>query len=90
MKMSEFSVALREEMGGPHGADVRAALLDALGNPPATAPDETGTFEVTVEADSVDDALLAVWNALAAAGADDHILFIEHPSLPEHWRQVPR
>ena len=88
--MSELSVGLREEMGGPHGEEVRAALLDALGNPPATEPDETGTFEVTVEADPIDDAPLAVWNALAASGADDHILFIEHPNLPEHWRRVPR
>jgi hypothetical protein len=88
--MSEHSVALREEIGGPHGEEVRKALLDALGDPPATTPDDTGTFEVTVEADSIDDALLAVWNALAAAGADDHILFIEHPNLPDHWRRVPR
>jgi hypothetical protein len=88
--MSEFRVGLREEIGGPHGEEVRAALLNALGDPPATAPDETGTFEVTVEADTIDDALLAVWNALAASGADDHILFIEHPNLPEHWRRVPR
>jgi hypothetical protein len=88
--MSEHNVALREEMGGPHGEEVRNALLDALGDPPATEPDETGTFEVTVEADSVDDALLAVWNAIAAAGADDHILFIEHPNVPGHWRSVPR
>jgi hypothetical protein len=86
--MSEFSVGLRQEIGGPHGEEVRAALLQALGEPPATEPDETGTFEVTVEADAIDDALLAVWNALAASGADDHILFIEHPDLPEHWRRV--
>jgi hypothetical protein len=88
--MSEFSVGLREEIGGPHGEEVRQALLDALGDPPATVPDETGTFEVTVEAETIDDALLAAWNALAASGADDHILFIEHPNLPEHWRRVPR
>jgi hypothetical protein len=88
--VSEHNVALREEIGGPHGEEVRHALLDALGDPPATEPDETGTFEVTVEAETIDDALLAVWNALAASGADDHILFIEHPSLPEHWRRVPR
>lgn len=89
--MSEFSIGLREEIGGPHGEEVRAALLHALGDPPATAPDdETGTFEVTVDAGSIDDALLAVWNGLAASGADDHILFIEHPNLPEHWRRVPR
>jgi hypothetical protein len=86
--MSEFSVGLRQEIGGPHGEEVRAALLQALGEPPATDPDETGTFEVTVEAGTIDDALLAVWNALAASGADDHILFIEHPNLPDHWRRV--
>jgi hypothetical protein len=88
--VSEHRVGLREEIGGPHGEEVRARLLEALGNPPATDPDETGTFEVTVDADTIDDALLAVWNALAASGTDDHILFIEHPSLPEHWRRVPR
>ena len=27
-----------------------------------------------------------VWNAVALAGVDDHILFLEHPDLPEHWR----
>jgi hypothetical protein len=45
---------------------------------------------VTVEAADLDAALLEVWNALAASGADEHILFIEHPNLPEHWRRVPR
>ena len=88
--MSEFKIGLREEMGGPHGVEVRQALLEALGNPPATEPDEAGTFEVTVEADRVDDALLAVWNGLAASGSDDHILMIEHPNMPDHWRRVPR
>jgi hypothetical protein len=88
--VSEFKVALREEIGGPHGEEVRAGLLEALGGVPATEPDETGTFELTVEADDVDGALLAVWNAMAASGADEHILFIEHPNLPEHWRRVPR
>jgi hypothetical protein len=88
--VTEFAIGFREEIGGPHGEEVRAAFLRALGDPPATRPDDTGTFDVTIEADSIDDALLAGWNALAAAGADDHILFIEHPDLPEHWRRVPR
>jgi hypothetical protein len=88
--VSEFKVALREELGGPHGEETRSALLDALGNPPASAPDDAGTFEVTVDAADHDSALLAVWNAMAASGADEHILFIEHPNVPEHWRQVPR
>jgi hypothetical protein len=87
--MGEFKVGLRQELRGEHGDAMRAALLDALGGAPATEPDEAGTFEVTVEADSIDGALLKVWNALAAAGADEHILFIEHPNLPGHWRRVP-
>jgi hypothetical protein len=34
-----------------------------------------------------------VWNAVAASGTDDHVVFLEHPDLPEHWRhrsQPPR
>ena len=88
--MSEFEIGLRQEIGGEHGEEVRARFLEALGNPPATAPDDAGTFEVTVEADTTDDALLTAWNALAASGADDHIAFIEHPDVPGYWRQVPR
>jgi hypothetical protein len=88
--VTAFDIGLREEIGGAHGEEVRAALLHALGDPPATVPDDTGTFDVMVDADSIDDALLAVWNALAASGSDDHILLIEHPNLPEHWRRVPR
>jgi hypothetical protein len=88
--VSEFSIGFREEIGGEHGEEVRKAFLAALGDPHATEPDDTGTFEVTIEADTIDDALLAAWNALAASGSEDHILFIEHPNLPEHWRRVPR
>jgi hypothetical protein len=88
--VSEFKIGLREEIGGEHGDEVRRRFLEALGNPPATEPDETRTFEVTLEAETVDDALLAAWNALAASGAEDHLLFLEHPNLPEHWRRVPR
>jgi hypothetical protein len=88
--VSDFKIGFREEIGGEHGQEVRNAFLGALGSPPATEPDDTGTFEVTVDADTIDDALLVAWNALASAGADDHILFIEHPNIPDHWRQVPR
>jgi hypothetical protein len=88
--VSEFEIGLRQEIGGRHGEEVRGRFLEALGNPPATTPDDTGTFEVTVEADKVDDALLKAWDAIAAAGADDHLVFLEHPDVPDHWRQVPR
>ena len=88
--MSEFEIGFREEVGGPHGEEVRQAFLEQLGNAPATEPDESGTFAVTIEADTVDDALLAAWNAVAASGAEDHILLLEHPNMPEHWRRAPR
>jgi hypothetical protein len=35
---------------------------------------------------SVGMLLMKVWNGFAASGTDDHILFLEHPELPEHWR----
>ncbi|MDQ6878236.1 MAG: hypothetical protein M3082_11200, partial [Candidatus Dormibacteraeota bacterium] len=50
-------------------------------------PDEVGVFEVAVDADDRETALRRVWDAVAASGTDDHILFLEHPDLPEHWRR---
>jgi hypothetical protein len=88
--VSEFKIGLRQEIGGPHGEAARKAFIEQLGNPPATDPDDAGTFEVTVEAATVDDALLTAFDALAASGSEDHIVFIEHPNVPGHWRQVPR
>ena len=34
------------------------------------------------------DALRRVWDGVTASGTDDHILFMEHPELPEHWRHL--
>src|ERR671933_647070 len=60
--------------------------VSALDGATATEPDETGAFEVSIDCGSQDDALDRVWDAVAASGADDHIAFLEHPALPEHWR----
>jgi hypothetical protein len=49
-------------------------------------PDDIGVFEIAIDASDREDALTQVWNAVAASGTDDHILFLEHPDLPEHWR----
>ena len=51
-----------------------------------TAADDLGMFEVSLDAADQEDALLQVWNAIAASGTDDHLVFLEHPDLPEHWR----
>ena len=89
--MSEQTVGLVIEPIGPAGEAARERLAEALEPDGRVSPvdQETGVFDAVVDADSREDALQRVWNALAAAGADDHILFIEHPDIPEHWRQAP-
>jgi hypothetical protein len=71
---------------GAHCDEARARFVSALDSATATEPDETGAFEVSIECASQEDALNRVWDAVAASGADDHLAFLEHPSLPEHWR----
>ena len=61
--------------GTPRDDEAREQLADAL-------PDDAEVGE----ADDLEEALQAVWDAVAAAGADDHVVFLEHPDLPEHWR----
>jgi hypothetical protein len=61
-------------------------LIGALPNGKVDEPDETGTFEAEVEAPSQEEALHLVWNAIAESGCDDHVVFTEHPDIPEHWR----
>jgi hypothetical protein len=67
--------------------DALEALAAALPDGRVGEPDELGVFEVEVEADDQEDALSTVWDAVAAAGVDDHVLFLEHPELPEHWHR---
>jgi hypothetical protein len=62
------------------------ALQGALGDAEMGQPDETGSFDVEVQAPSFEAALQRVWDAVAAAGADDYVRFAEHPDIPEHWR----
>jgi len=66
--------------------EAREELAAALPGAEVGAPDELGVFEITVEADDLEGALQRVWDAVAASGTDDHIVFLEHPELPEHWR----
>jgi hypothetical protein len=37
-----------------------------------------------------EQALQRVWDAVALSGTDDHIVFTEHPAIPQHWRTAPR
>ena len=72
--------------GTPRDQEARQELGAALPGAKVTKPDELGVFEVHVDAEDYEQALQKVWDAVAKSGTDDHIVFLEHPELPEHWR----
>jgi hypothetical protein len=75
--------------GSPRDLEAREELAAALGaEADVGEPDDTGTFDIALSADDEEDALRRVWDAVAASGSDDHIVFLEHPELPEHWRPM--
>jgi hypothetical protein len=75
------------ETRGPRGADALERFKSALGGATVSHVDAEGVFEVLVAADSLDSAVERVRGAVAAAGADDHLRFAEHPDLPRHWQR---
>jgi hypothetical protein len=72
--------------GTPRDREAREQLAAALPDAEVKEPDDVGVFDVVLDADDLEDALQRVWDAVAASGTDDHIVFLEHPDLPEHWR----
>jgi hypothetical protein len=76
--------------GTPRDQEAREHLAAALPAGQVSNPDDVGIFEVTIRADDLEDALRRVWDAVAASGTDDHLVFLEHPELPEHWRPRSR
>ncbi len=72
--------------GTPRDQQARANLASALPDAKVGEPDEVGVFEIELEAEDLEEALRTVWDAVAASGTDDHIAFLEHPHLPQHWR----
>ena len=74
-------------VGTPRDQQARAQLAAVLPDAEVGEPDELGVFEIALDAEDQEDALTRVWDAVAASGTDDHIVFLEHPELPEHWRR---
>jgi hypothetical protein len=72
--------------GTPRDAQAREQLAAALPGAEVGAADELGVFEIALDADDLEQALQRVWDAVAASGTDDHVVFLEHPDLPDHWR----
>jgi hypothetical protein len=73
--------------GGPRDLEAREELLAQLPDAEATEPDDVGVFEIHLDADDKEQALTRVWDAVASSGTDDHIVFFEHPDIPDHWRE---
>jgi hypothetical protein len=74
--------------GTPRDQQALAELAAALPEGKVGEADGVGVFEVELQAEDLEDALRRVWDAVAASGTDDHIVFLEHPDLPGHWRSV--
>jgi hypothetical protein len=72
--------------GTPRDRKAREQLAAVLTDATITEPDDIGVFEIELHADDHEQALQRIWDAVAASGTDDHIVFLEHPELPEHWR----
>jgi hypothetical protein len=84
--MTEHVVGMYMAQRGERGERAHAALGETLANARVDPVAEDGTFEIRLDAPSRQAALKQVWDAVAAAGADDQINFAEHPDLPEHSR----
>ena len=56
--------------------------------PRSPSPTRSASSKSHLEAQDKEQALQRVWDAVAASGTDDHIVFFEHPDLPEHWRRL--
>jgi hypothetical protein len=74
-------------LGTPADQAARAELAAALPGATVGEADDTGVFEIELDANDLDDALLRVWDAVAASATDEHLVFLEHPDLPGHWRE---
>jgi hypothetical protein len=72
--------------GTPRDLEARAQLQDALPEAEITEPDGAGEFEIRLDGDDLEQALERIWDGVAASGTDDHIVFLEHPDIPDHWR----
>jgi hypothetical protein len=83
--MAEHTIALQFQDRSPRAKKAKDDLCAALGGASCTDPDEGGAFEVRFPAESQEEALQKVWNAVAATGADDHLVIMEHPHVERHW-----
>jgi hypothetical protein len=90
MPQQTISMLLLHYGEGGRDEQAREELARVLAGVQVTEPDDVGEFQVILDAPDVESALTRVFDAVAASGTDDHIVFVEHPDIPEHWKAVPR
>jgi hypothetical protein len=78
---------LMRHLGTPRDQEALGQLVAALPGADVGEPDDVGVFEIAIDAEEPEEALQRIWDGVAASGTDDHIVFLEHPQLPERWRQ---
>jgi hypothetical protein len=90
MPQQTISMLLLHYGQGGRDEQAREALARVLAGVEVTEPDDVGEFQVILDAADLESALTRVFDAVAASGTDDHIVFVEHPDIPGHWRTAPR
>jgi hypothetical protein len=85
--MSSQTIAMHIPRRTPRAGQALEELARALPGAEVGEPDDAGIFEITLEAQDVEEALEQVWDAVAATGADDDVVFAEHADIPDHWRE---
>lgn len=63
------------EIGEGLGEQERSRLASCLGSGAVGAVEQSGLLDVSVEAESRDEAIAAVRDAIAAAGLEEHVTF---------------
>src|SRR5256885_130371 len=85
--MSTFRIGmLLLHAGTPRDQEAREQLADALPDAEVGAPDETGAFEIELEADDQERALQRIWDVVAAASTS---FTVPTCSPPEQTTGVP-
>lgn len=85
---SREKVLLERADRGLRGDEAMARLAEQLSGAVFTTIDEsTGVVEVALEAPGHEAAVRRVIDAVAAAGADDHVFIAEHSGERQHWKK---
>jgi hypothetical protein len=86
--MERHRVALHASHPGPLAREAARRLAEVLGDDASMGDfDEVGIIEIELPAGSREEALQRAFDAMALAGADDELIFAEHPDIPGHWRR---